>query len=139
MKKIGIVSGYFNPLHSGHLDYVNAAREKCDELVVVINSDLQVKLKGSKKFMSELERLIIIKNLKAVNDAMISIDKDRRVCKSLEFLSKKYENCEITFYNSGDRTHTESPEKEICKANNMKTEFLPLPKINSSSALLLNL
>lgn len=137
--KLGVVSGYFNPLHSGHLDYINAARKKCEYLVVIVNNDKQVELKGSKKFMDEEERRLIISNLKAVNEAFISIDKDRHVCQSLIFLSEKYGKCDLTFYNSGDRNHTASPEKNTCNKYNMKTEFLPLPKINSSSALLLNL
>ena len=139
MRKIGIVSGYFNPLHAGHLDYINGARKKCDDLVVIVNNDRQVELKRAKKFMDEKERCLIMNNLKAVTEAFVSVDKDKHVCESLLVLSKKYENCELTFYNSGDRNHTSSPEKEICKTNNMKTEYLPLPKINSSSALLLNL
>ena len=139
MRKIGIVSGYFNPLHAGHLDYINVARKKCDGLVVIVNNDRQVELKGSQKFMDEEERCLIMSNLKAVKEAFVSIDKDKHVCQSLIFLSKKYENCEITFYNSGDRNHTWSPEKETCDTKNMKTEYLPLPKINSSSALLQNL
>ena len=138
MRKIGIVSGYFNPLHGGHLDYINEARQKCDDLIVIVNNDRQVELKGSKKFMNEQERRLIMSNLKAVKEAFVSIDQDKHVCQSLTFLSEKYENCELTFYNSGDRNHTESPEKKVCNAKNMKTEYLPLPKINSSSALLRN-
>lgn len=134
--KLGVVSGYFNPLHRGHLDYINAARKKCDELVVIVNNDTQVEIKGSRKFMGEIERQTIINNLKAVSDSIIAVDTDKHVCKSLELLSKKYEKWQITFYNSGDRNHTSSPEKEICDKHNMRTEFLPLPKVNSSSLLL---
>ena len=134
--KLGVVSGYFNPLHRGHLDYINAARKKCDALVVIINNDTQVEIKGSRKFMDETERQIIINNLKAVSESIISVDTDKHVCKSLELLSKKYEKWQITFYNSGDRSSTSSPEEEICNSHNMKTEFLPLPKVNSSSLLL---
>jgi len=110
--KLGVVSGYFNPLHRGHLDYINAARKKCDAFQVIIN------------------------NLKAVSESIISVDTDKHVCKSLELLSKKYKKWEITFYNSGDKSHTSSPEKNTCNKYNMKTEFLPLPKVNSSSLLL---
>lgn len=139
MRKIGIVSGYFNPLHGGHLDYINSAREKSDELVVIVNNDRQVELKGSKKFMKEEERSFIISNLKAVEEAFVSVDQDKHVCKSLALLSKKYENCELTFYNSGDRNREGAPEKKTCNIYGIKTEYLPLPKVNSSSSLLLKL
>tara|TARA_Y100000310_G_scaffold331689_1_gene405720 strand:+ start:693 stop:983 length:291 start_codon:yes stop_codon:yes gene_type:complete len=86
--------------------------------------------------MDETERQTIINNLKAVSDSIISVDTDKHICKSLELLSKKYEKWQITFYNSGDRSHASSPEKETCDRHNMKTEFLPLPKVNSSSSLL---
>ena len=52
--RIGIVSGYFNPVHYGHIEYINAAKQNCDKLIAVINSDYQRELKGSKEFMDEL-------------------------------------------------------------------------------------
>ena len=59
---IGIVSGYFNPIHRGHLEYINAAKKECDFLVVIVNNDLQVKLKKSKVFMDENHRFEIVSN-----------------------------------------------------------------------------
>ena len=73
-KKLLIVSGYFNPIHKGHLEYFNNAKELADELFVIVNSDLQRSLKGSKEFQKEAERLFIVQNIKAVDKAMISID-----------------------------------------------------------------
>ena len=139
MKKIGVVSGYFNPLHGGHLEYINGVREKCDELVAIVNNDKQVELKGSQEFMNEEERRLIMSNLKAVKEAFVAIDQNRHVCQSLILLSEKYENCELTFYNSGDRNSQGSPEEKICNIHGIKTEYLPLPKVNSSSSLLLKL
>jgi cytidyltransferase-like protein len=52
VSKIGIVSGYFNPIHQGHIEYINAAKDECDYLVVIVNNDDQVKLKGSAVFMN---------------------------------------------------------------------------------------
>ena len=76
---IGIVSGYFNPIHRGHLEYINAAKKECDFLVVIVNNDLQVKLKKSKVFMDENHRFEIVSNLKATDSAIISIDKSPSV------------------------------------------------------------
>ena len=68
MKKIAIiVSGYFNPLHKGHLEYFEKAKSKGEELFVIVNSDYQRELKGSKKFQDENERILIISHLKLVN------------------------------------------------------------------------
>ena len=62
-KKAIIVSGYFNPIHKGHLEYFNKAKEQADELFVIVNSDLQRELKGSEVFQKEDERLIIVQNI----------------------------------------------------------------------------
>ena len=72
-RKIGIVSGYFNPLHRGHLEYINNARSKVDHLIAIVNNDSQVKLKQSKFFLDQDHRKLIIENLKAINYALISI------------------------------------------------------------------
>jgi D-beta-D-heptose 7-phosphate kinase/D-beta-D-heptose 1-phosphate adenosyltransferase len=66
-KKAIIVSGYFNPLHKGHLEYFNNAKALCDELFVIVNNDHQRALKGSKEFQDESERLLIVSNIKAVD------------------------------------------------------------------------
>ena len=73
-KKAIIVSGYFNPLHKGHLEYFNNAKSLADLLIVIVNSDLQRSLKGSKEFQNESERMFIVSNIKAVDKAVISID-----------------------------------------------------------------
>ena len=62
-KKAIIVSGYFNPLHKGHLEYFNNAKALCDELFVIVNNDHQRELKGSKPFQNEEERLLIVKGM----------------------------------------------------------------------------
>ena len=87
-KKAIIVSGYFNPLHKGHLEYFNNAKALCDELFVIVNSDHQRELKGSKAFQDEMERLLIVSNIKAVDKAVLSVDKTARFVRvSVCFLS----------------------------------------------------
>ena len=104
MEKVVIVSGYFNPIHKGHLEYFNNAKEAGDLLFVIVNNDLQRHLKGSKEFQKEQERLFIIKNIKAVDNAVLSIDTDRTVVASLRMLHESFgDKYQLAFANGGDR------------------------------------
>ena len=81
-----IVSGYFNPIHKGHLEYFNNAKALADKLFVIVNNDHQRVLKGSKEFQKEDERMIIVSNIKAVDHAVLSIDQDRTVCATIKHI-----------------------------------------------------
>jgi len=137
-KTIGVVSGYFNPLHSGHLEYINEAKKNCSFLIAIINSDHQVNLKGSKKFLSETHREDIVKNLKSIDDTIISIDKDKTQCQTLKLIKLQYPSNNVVFFNSGDRKlgNLETSESATCKEYNILEKILDLPKIYSSSDLL---
>ena len=136
--KIGIVSGYFNPVHYGHIEYINSEKEKCDKLIAVINSDYQRELKGTKEFMDENHRSKIIFNLKSVDDVFISVDKDKTQCQTLRYLKNKYKEDHLIFFNSGDRkgSNLVTAESEVCKEIGIEESILDLPKIYSSSELL---
>lgn len=136
-KRAIIVSGYFNPIHKGHLEYFNNAKALADELFVIVNNDVQRGLKGSKEFQKEDERLIIVENIKAVDKAMISIDKDRTVCASIAYLHKTYgDDYDLAFANGGDQDNTSIPEAPVCKELNVQLIDGLGDKIQSSSWLL---
>ena len=91
MKKIAI-SGYFDPIHVGHIEYINNAKKLGDWLVVIVNNNNQCALKKGKYFMDEKDRVLIVKNIKAVDEVFLSIDEDKTVCKSLIKRYTKYGN-----------------------------------------------
>ena len=128
MKKVSI-SGYFDPLHVGHLEYINKAKELGDYLVVIVNNNHQCKLKKGKFFMDEKDRVEIVKNLKSVDEVFLSIDKDKTVSKSLEKLKPS------VFANGGDRKNYEIPESKICKEHGIEIIDGLGDKIRSSSDL----
>ena len=132
-----IVSGYFNPLHKGHLDLFQKAIAYGDQLWVIVNSDLQRQLKGSKEFMDENERLIIVRAIKNVDKALISIDKDKSQCVTLKYLVDKYsKGFNLYFANGGDQNNDSIPEASICKENGIELIDGLGSKIQSSSWLL---
>ena len=138
MKKNAIiVSGYFNPLHQGHLEYFNKARMYADLLLVIVNNDSQRLLKGSKEFQKEDERLYIIQNIKGVDHSLLSVDVDRTVCKTLEMLHKKYGNIyNLAFANGGDQKNDTIPERSVCEQLGISLIDGLGEKIQSSSWLL---
>ena len=90
MKKAIIVSGYFNPLHKGHLDLFENAKEVGDALIVIVNNDKQREMKGSKFFQDEQERVRIIRSLSVVDMAWISIDKDSTQIETIKCMFNKF-------------------------------------------------
>ncbi len=137
MKKGIIVSGYFNPIHKGHIEYFQNARANGDELFVIINSDFQRALKGSKEFQDENERVFIIENLRVVDKCFLSIDKDRTVVESIKLIFNEFGNdYQFAFANGGDQNNQSIPEKSICEELGIELiDGLGL-KIQSSSWLL---
>jgi D-beta-D-heptose 7-phosphate kinase/D-beta-D-heptose 1-phosphate adenosyltransferase len=136
-RKAIIVSGYFNPIHKGHLEYFNNAKALADQLFVIVNSDLQRGLKGSTEFQKEDERLFIVQNIKAVDTAMISVDKDRTVCESIRTIFENYgEEFELGFANGGDQNNNSIPEVPVCKELGIALIDGLGDKIQSSSWLL---
>ncbi len=131
MKKeiIVVTSGYFDPLHVGHIECLELAKELGDKLVVIVNNDWQAALKKGKSFMKEEDRLKIVSSLKCVDEVYLSIDKDRSVCESLRDISPD------VFAKGGDRTSDEIPEAVVCREKNIKIVDGLGDKIRSSSLI----
>jgi len=136
-KKAIIVSGYFNPIHKGHLEYFNNAKSMADELFVIVNNDEQRALKESKEFQLEEERMLIVSSLKSVNKAILSIDTDRTVCETISKIAKEYVNdYDLAFANGGDQNNDTIPERTICEKMGIRLLDGLGEKIQSSSWLL---
>lgn len=136
-KKAIIVSGYFNPLHKGHIELFHKAKSFGDKLFVIVNNDIQRSLKGSKEFMDEKERTLIVSELKIIDKVFLSIDKDRTVIKSLTDIHKKFsKKYSLSFANGGDQNNKSIPEIEVC--SNLGIELIDGlgNKIQSSSWIL---
>ena len=137
MKKAIIVSGYFNPIHKGHLEYFNNAKNLADALFVIVNSDHQRALKGSKEFQKEEERLFIVENIKAVDMAFLSVDNDRTVCESIRSVFETYgHEYQLGFANGGDQNNNSIPEAPICNELGIALIDGLGDKVQSSSWLL---
>ena len=123
------VSGYFDPIHVGHLEYLKMAKSLGDILVVIVNNNHQCILKKGKFFMDENDRLEIVKAIKYVDEVVLSVDKDKTVCKSLELIRPNI------FANGGDRCTDEVPETSVCKKYKIEMVDGLGEKIRSSSSL----
>jgi cytidyltransferase-like protein len=136
-KKAVIVSGYFNPIHKGHVEYFNNAKANGDFLIVIVNSDYQRGLKGSKEFQNEDERVFIVSNIKSVDKVFLSIDQDRTVCETIRLIHQRlFKDFELEFANGGDQNNDTIPERLICEELGIKLLDGLGGKIQSSSWLL---
>lgn len=126
------VSGYFSPVHVGHLEYFQKAKNIAGpngSLIVIVNNDEQELLKKGKIFMKANERVKIIESLRMVDEVVLSIDKDRTVCKTLEVIKPDI------FCNGGDQNNESIPEKDICDRFHIQLIDGLGEKIQSSSWL----
>ena len=137
MKKAIIVSGYFNPLHKGHIEYFNLAKAAGDQLIVIVNNDFQRSLKGSQEFQLEEERMFIVSNIKSVDKVFLSIDQDRTVCETIRRVHEQLSNSyQLAFANGGDQNNQSIPEVPVCQELGIELIDGLGEKIQSSSWLL---
>lgn len=114
MRRI-ILSGYFNPLHGGHLDMIEAAANMGEHVIVIVNNDKQQVLKKGKIILPEANRARLLAALRDVDEVMISVDEGPPVIETLKLIRKKYPNDELIFGNGGDRVSEKvTPETSVC-------------------------
>jgi len=122
-------SGYFNPLHIGHVEYLELAKKLGDKLIVIVNNEKQTIMKSGKEFMSVKERMAIVKALRCVDEVIESIDEDSTQCKTLTKIKPDI------FAKGGDRFAGEIPETKTCNEIGIKIIDGLGAKIQSSSEL----
>lgn len=122
--KVVIVSGYFNPLHGGHLDMIEAAAKMGDRLIVVVNNDVQQVQKKGKIILKETNRARLLRALRFVDEVIISIDQEPPQINTLEFIASQYPDDELVFANGGDRdSEAAIPETEVCNKYGIEMVF----------------
>lgn len=124
MTTVVITSMYANPIHPGHIECLEMARELGNKLIVIVNNDHQQQLKIGKIFQDENFRMKVIASLRAVDDVFLSIDKDGSVCQSIEQVvsreSSKDHRVDFIFAKGGDRFVSNIPEVEVCSKLGVK-------------------
>ncbi|MBT4165869.1 adenylyltransferase/cytidyltransferase family protein [archaeon] len=128
--KVVVVSGYYDPLHVGHIECFRLARALGDKLIVILNNDKQAVLKKGKSFMPLEERKVILEALEMVDEVFVSIDEDKSVCKSLRAVRPDI------LAKGGDRFAYEIPETPVCKELGIEIVDGLGEKIQSSSELI---
>ena len=137
MKTIVLVTGGFDPLHSGHIAYFRAAKQLGDTLVVGVNSDAWLVRKKGRAFMPWDERMTIVKNIKDVDFVLEFNDDDGSAKSAIKLARQTWSDHKIVFANGGDRTDTNIPEMEF-EDRNLEFAFGVggFNKANSSSWIL---
>jgi cytidyltransferase-like protein len=137
MKSIVLITGGFDPLHSGHIAYFKAAKKLGDILVVGVNSDAWLTRKKGSPFMPFRERAEIVRNIVGVDFVIDFDDNDGSAKHAITMVRQSYPTDKIIFANGGDRTNDNIPEMDIVD-NNLQFVFGVggFNKANSSSWIL---
>ncbi len=142
--KTVIISGYFSPLHGGHLDLLQGAAALGDRLVVIVNNDSQQLIKKGKVVMDQESRVRLMDALEVVDDVILSVDEELPVVKTMEAIATnpKYSDDELIYAQGGDRDSDKvNPEVEVCERHGIAvvygvgTEIRGVKKVDSSTRI----
>jgi cytidyltransferase-like protein len=125
-----VASGYFDPLHYGHVEYLQRSKALGTTLVVIVNNDEQARQKKGQPFMPARERVKLVRSLGCVDVAIEACDKDRTVIETLKLVHPD------VFTNGGDQTNESIPEAKVCRELNIRMVDELGYKIQSSSYLI---
>jgi len=114
--QVALITGGFDPLHSGHLAYIKEA-QRFSRLVVAVNSDEWLARKKGRAFMPLSERVEILRNIKGVQDVIVFDDSDDSACDAIKMTACLYHGATINFLNGGDRVEGNIPEMDLCPAS----------------------
>jgi glycerol-3-phosphate cytidylyltransferase/D-beta-D-heptose 7-phosphate kinase/D-beta-D-heptose 1-phosphate adenosyltransferase len=110
-----IVSGFFNPLHGGHVDMIETAAGLGDKLIVIVNNDKQQMIKKGKIILDEQNRTRLVEALGVVDEVVLAVDQNPPVIETLRLIAKRYPMDELIFANGGDRDSDKvTPEAAVC-------------------------
>lgn len=124
VRRASIVSGYFNPLHIGHLRMMEAARSLTGYLIVIVNNDAQQMLKKGRIILPLADRLEIVRALRVTDEAIAAVDDDPTVLRTLRAIREKYPHTELVFANGGDRSSAARiPEADTCEELGIELRF----------------
>jgi cytidyltransferase-like protein len=137
-KTLVICSGYFNPIHKGHIEYLKRSKELGDFLYVIVNNDYQREMKGSRPFMEADERKLIVESLGFVDRAMVAIDEEKTVNRSIKWIMMNIEKefNRYIFANGGDQNRNTVGETKLCEELGIELADGLGDKIQSSSKLI---
>lgn len=139
-RRVGIISGYYNVPHKGHMEYARLAKEYLGSdgfLYCIVNNDQQAILKKGYSFMPEEDRVAIMGAVRYIDCAVLSIDTDRTVCQTIQMICDTCDPKPNFFINGGDVTATSKcPEEDVCRKNNIELIYGFGDKIQSSSWIL---
>jgi cytidyltransferase-like protein len=144
--KVILISGGFDPVHKGHIECINNAKELAEQVWIGLNNDEWLKRKKGRSFMNEQERAFVMSNLKNVDWVYVMNPKDYLDNTAIDFIEvsrKKFikENGDLprgvmAFGNGGDRTETTTPENSVCDSFGIDSVWGLGDKVQSSSWLL---